>query len=307
MASPATAEDADRRGGPRSPAISVTICSRNRLQLLADTVDSILRGEVLPAEIVIVDQSDAPQPLPLAAEIPAACRIRHLHSRSRGVGAARNEAIRAARHDLLVLTDDDMLMAPSWLGELVRSLVEAGSRSVVTGRVLEARDADGGFAPSTKSDEEPRVYQGRIGRDVLYTGNMAMFRSTVEELGFFDERLGAGGRFPAAYDNDFGYRLLEAGYRILYVPEAVVHHRAWRPERDHSRLQFNYGRGQGAFYAKHLRLRDTHMLRRFGWTVTRHVLRLPARAVLRPKRVPGDVSFVLGLFSGAAEWLRTER
>ena len=307
MVRAATAEGPGADTGTELPATSVTICSRNRPQLLSDTVESILRGDWLPAEIVIVDQSDPPRSPLATGPVPEECSIRHLRSDSRGVGAARNEAIQAARHDLLVLTDDDMLMPPDWLGRLVRALTEAGPRTVVTGRVLESEDTAGGFAPSTKADEEPRAYEGRVGKDVLYTGNMAMFRSAVQEVGLFDERLGAGGRFPAAYDNDFGYRLLAAGYRILYTPQAVVHHRAWRPAADYARLQYDYGRGQGAFYAKHLRWRDLHMMRRFTWDLARQVLRLPARAVLRPHRVPGDVQFIRGVLSGAGEWLRTER
>lgn len=37
---------------------SLIICSRNRHQLLLETVESVLAGEVLPSEIVILDQSD---------------------------------------------------------------------------------------------------------------------------------------------------------------------------------------------------------------------------------------------------------
>ena len=97
------------------------------------------------------------------------------------------------------------------------------------------------FAPSTKVDTAPAVYHGRLHEDVLYTGNMAMDRSAARAVGVFDERLGPGTSFPSAEDNDFGFRLLEAGYRIVYVPEALLYHRAWRSERDYVRLRWSYG------------------------------------------------------------------
>jgi GT2 family glycosyltransferase len=225
-----------------------------------------------------------------------------------GVGRARNAAINAAQHDILVLTDDDMIVPPTWFGSLIQALLEAGPRSVVTGRVLPTKaETSGGFAPSTRVDMDPAIYEGRIGKDVLFTNNMAMYRSAVNEIGSFDERLGTGARFPAAYDNDFGFRLLEAGYRILYIPEAAAYHRAWRSRRDYFRLCWTYGRGQGGFYAKHVSLRDRYMLRRMVRSILDHLLRFPLR-LWRDRRVAcGDAIYILGLLSGAGEWLLTQR
>ena len=106
------------------------------------------------------------------------------------------------------------------------------------------------------------VYHGRIYKDVLYSGNMALYRTAIDEVGNFDECLGPGTHFPAAEDNDLGFRLLEAGYCIRYVPEAILYHHAWRSQSQVLQLRWAYARGQGAFYAKHLRMGDLYMLRR---------------------------------------------
>jgi hypothetical protein len=84
---------------------------------------------------------------------------------------------------------------------------------------------------------------------------MAMHRHAVKEIGDF-ERLGAGGRFPAAYGNDFGFRSLQAGYHVFYVFVAMLCHRAWRSKRGYCRPNWTYGRRQGGFYAKHFSLCD---------------------------------------------------
>jgi GT2 family glycosyltransferase len=137
---------------------------------------------------------------------------------------------------------------------------------------------------------------------------MAMYRSAPAEVGLFDERLGPGSRFPTAEDNDFALRLLEAGYRILYVPQAVVYHRAWRAGCDYLPLCWNYGRGQGAYYAKYLSFRDHYMLRRMVWDIVRHILLVPRRLWWRePRRARGDVVYILALISGVIEWLQTQR
>jgi len=275
---------------------------------LLETVESILQGDETPAEIVIVDQSDQPHPTLASMTQRGSCAIQYLRIDSAGVGRARNASIKAARHDILALIDDDMFVAPDWFGALIRALIAAGPHSIVTGQVRPAEaEVPGGFAPSTKVDEQIAVYQGRIGQDVLFTGNMAMYRSAIDQIGAFDERLGVGARFPAAYDNDFGYRLLEAGYRIIYVPQATVYHRAWRTERDYPRLRWNYGRGRGAYYAKHLSMRDRYMLSRMLADARAHTSQLLQHVRHDRGRIRSDTMYLLGLLSGVTEWLLTQR
>ena len=308
MPDAATALEARTTSPAQLPRSSLIICSRNRPQLLADTVESILKGTKVPTELVLIDQSTDLDPhLPsLTTERP--CEIRHIPTRSVGLGRARNAGLDAARYEVLAYTDDDMLAVPGWYESLMRSLVAGGPKTVVTGQVLPAEEeTPGGFVPSTKLDNTPAVYEGRVDADVLFMGNMAMYRSAADEIGRFDDRLGAGGRFAGAEDNDYGFRLLEAGYRIAYVPEAILYHRAWRPASDLPRLNWAYGRGQGAFYAKHLSLSDRYILR----LMVRRIASVSFRAVRRLRRerplAYADAMYVRGLFSGAGEWLLTQR
>ena len=128
-----------------------------------------------------------------------------------GLSRANNDAIAAARHDLLVFTQDDVLVAPTWFGTLVRALMEAGQRSVVTEKVLPGKPQHWRASRHQPRPTTSQNYKGRIGVDVLYIQNMAMYRSTIEEVGWFDQRLGPGTTFPSAEDNDFGFRLLNPG------------------------------------------------------------------------------------------------
>lgn len=291
------------------PPASLVICTRNRPRFLLDTLGSILKGEELPAEIVVADQSDPPVSGldGLGAGLP--CRIHHVPLRSVGLGKARNAGVEAARYDLIGFIDDDLWVDRRWWGALLRPLVEGGPRTVVTGQVRAAPpEVPGGIAPSTMLGDERVVYEGRLDRDVLSAGNMALFRSAFDEVGPFDERLGAGARFPSSEDNDFCFRLLEAGYRIVYEPEAVLEHRAWRGKGDFVRVRWSYGRGHGAYYAKHLAPGDWRMLGRMGADLSRQLRKVPARLRGRELRMlASDAAFALGLAAGAAEWLLTQR
>lgn len=288
-------------------ASSLIIPTRNRPELLKATVSSVLEGRRVPSEIIVIDQSDPS--VPAEATLSArnlGCEIRHVRSSSTGLSRARNEGIRLARHDLLVFLDDDMIVDARWCEALTGALFEAGRRTVVTGSVHAGQSENGGFVPATVTASGAASYEGRLATDVLAGGNMAAWRSAFDEVGLFDERLGAGSRWGSAEDNDFGFRLLEGGYQICYVPEALVYHRAWRPARDYYRLRWSYGVGKGAFYLKHASIRDRHMLRRGSTDIGRRLIGLPRRLITGRRRAVGDLVYITGLLWGAMGWALTE-
>jgi GT2 family glycosyltransferase len=231
------------------------------------------------------------------------CEIRYFHSRTVGVGAGRNLGISSSRFEILIFIDDDMLVEPDWLHNLAQAAVKAGPQSVVTGKVLAGeREAPDGQAPSIKKDERPAIYKGRIWKDVLYTGNMGIYRSVFAQVGLFDERLGPGTKFPAAEDNDLGFRLLEQGFCICYVPEAVVYHRAWRSQREILVLKWRYGVGRGAYYAKHMSWRDPYMFTRMIRDVKASLMNFLGSMIYR-RRLKFEFLFsALGIFYGAILW-----
>jgi GT2 family glycosyltransferase len=291
-------------------AASVIVPTRNRQAFARELVRSIISAETVPAEIVIVDQSDEPDPELSTHTSEKGCAVTYRNSPTRGASAARNEGVILARQDILVFVDDDVLAAPDWLSTLVATLEGGDDHTAVTGQVLSgAPESAGGFAPSLNQDEKEAVYEGRAAANVLWTGNMAIFRATVDRIGKFDERLGPGKkRFPGGgEDNDFCFRLLEAGHRIVYEPNAVVYHRAWRPPSEYVGVRWRYGRGQGGFYGKHLRLRDPYILRQ----LMRHVASCCAASVRElprnPKQAAGSAAYATGILTGAAEWVLTER
>ena len=281
------------------PSTTLIIPSRNRPEMLAETVASVLQGEEVPTELIVIDQSDAAHPELTQLGVTRGCTIRYVWSQVPGVSRARNHGISIASHGVLVFTDDDVFVTRTWFGALVRALLAAGPSAVVTGQVRPAEERDGGFVPSTIVDPEPAVYRGRIWADVLYPPNMAAYKSLFDRVGSFDLQLGAG------EDNDLAYRLLEAGYSIHYVPDAIVYHRAWRSNREYLPLKWRYGFGQGVFYAKHVSLRDRYIL----WRLI-HDVRVRGARGLRlvtsdRRRATGQLVSIAGQVTGFMKGLLT--
>lgn len=293
--------------------VSLILCTRDRPALLAEAVGSVVTGERVPAEILIVDQSDAPDPAFERQGPRAGTRIRYLHRPGRGLSRARNIGVREASHPLLAFTDDDVLVTPQWLGSLIDALVRHGPDAVATGRVVPEERPGPGYVPTLKRCDRPAVHRGPLRFDPLTTFNMALSRASLDRVEGFDERLGPGTRYPGGEDNDLAHRLLAAGFPIVAVPGAVVVHRAWRPASGYVPLRWGYGRGQGAFLAKHAAAGDRHALRRLAGTLAHVPLsalrRLverdprPGRRLSRPTLALGELAYGAGVAAAAATWM----
>jgi GT2 family glycosyltransferase len=289
------------------PPTSLIICSRNRSGMLAETVRSVLAGREVPTELIVVDQSDVPTDGLASAGGSSGCEVRYTWSPVHGLSHANNLGVRLARHEVLVFTHDDVHADEFWFGTLVRSLLVAGPRSVVTGRVPPGPpEVPGGFQQTLRTSQTPTVWQGRTRERPLLVLNMALLRGTYAEVGGFDERLGPGTPFPGAEDVDLGFRLLEAGYRIIYVPDAVIYHRAWRKPSSYLSIRWAYGLALGGFYAKHLSVRDRWMAHSM-LAVLRSRMSRGVRALAgRPRAAMGDFLSVAGIVAGTGLWWLTQ-
>ena len=264
----------------------------------------------LPTEIVVVDQSDEPQVELADGTLETSVAINYLWSPDSGLSRARNAGLAAAGGEIVAFLDDDMLADADWLEHTVNALTARCDHSdhhVVTGQVRPGQpEVPGAWAPSTICDPLPRSYAGRIGEDILFGNNMAFRRSVFDVVGTFDERLGAGTSLPSAEDNDFCYRLLQAGLTVEYRPEAVAVHRAWRRENALYKLRYDYGCGQGGFYVKHISRGDWFMVRRCAADVSHHLVRAAVRVTrARLREARGDLAYTCGLLVGAVRWLQT--
>jgi GT2 family glycosyltransferase len=267
-----------------------------------------MAGTKLPDELVVIDQSDTPNDALIALAERHGAWLRYTFSKERGLSRGRNLGITTARGEWLFFIDDDVIVPPSWFELLSDRAQTAEPRAVLTGRVVAGQpERDGAFAPSLSLSEEPIVHRGRPGRDVLLPQTMAVPRRAFDEIGLFDTRLGAGSHFPSSEDNDFGFRLLEAGYAIVYDPTTVVTHRAWRGPGALLPLRWSYGRGQGAYFAKHASRRDRYMVDRFRVDLWRHIRRAPGRAIRNVREGAADLVYSVALVAGALEWQITSR
>jgi len=243
--------------------ITVVIATRNRPTSLARCLDALLTGDVLPTEVIVVDQSDDDETQAVVEQhIGSGQRIVYLHQQRRGLSASRNAGIAKGSCPLVAITDDDCVPDPGWIASIERAFSLSCAPDAVTGRVLPlGPDVPGLYAVSSRRNVVRAEFSGKIEPWLVGTGgNFAVTRQWLDRIGPYDEHLGVGSPGGGGEDMDFFYRLTRAGGRILYEPESIIYHeRQSKARRIASRS--SYGRGIGFFCAIWLRRRDPYALR----------------------------------------------
>jgi glycosyltransferase involved in cell wall biosynthesis len=218
--------------------ITVILCTYNRQQSLARALNSI-GISTLPAatewEVLVVDNNSNDATRAVVADFCRrySGRFRYLFEPRQGKSYALNAGIREAHGDILVFVDDDVIAEPTWLRDLTTPFQEPKC-SGAGGRIL----PEPGFSPPRwLALDGPNGMAGifcaqfDLGdrSQVLdlppYGTNMAFRREMFEKHGYFRTDLGPRpGSDIRNEDTEFGWRLIRAGERLVYVPSAVVYH-----------------------------------------------------------------------------------
>lgn len=215
--------------------VTVCICTRNRPDSLAQTLDSVRASSIAAHQIVVADDSTEDRTAELIRRRYP--EVTYLRGPRRGLGANRNVVASAATGEFVLFLDDDCLLDESFIARALAALDTVGDRThvIVNGR----ENNRGRFVAS--SDQSFLGYQNRPYRpgDVLYSVviNAALFpRSLFDEVRF-DERLIYG-----CDEIDVTTRAVAHGYRIVSCPEAVNHHFPSPVNRDYYGAHANSAR-----------------------------------------------------------------
>lgn len=203
------------------PLVSVVIPTYNRGRCLARALGAL--AAVDPPEggfdvVVVDDGSDDAHEREYAAALARLPAARVIRQANAGPAAARNQGIAATEGALVAFLDDDCLPTPNWLTELVAPLVGGDETlAAVGGRVLPAPPTNWVTrfcaAVEYSSGVQP-VFENAA------TANACYRRSVLELLDGFDESF----VHPGGDDPDLSLRTRAAGFRLEFVPTAVVHH-----------------------------------------------------------------------------------
>lgn len=215
--------------------ISVLIPCYNQAAYIEQVVNAILTQTTLPDEIIVVDDASLDNSVSILKGLPVKI-IRH--TTNQGLSQARNSAINASTGDILIFIDGDAIASPGLIEVLLSGYQNSKDPNIggVGGRGVEtqlnsvydrwrAYHASQDFGPIAL-DDVPFLY----GLCMSYT------RNVIDEVGGFDPFFSQ----TCGEDVDIGIRIHKAGYRLRYLPEAVVYHQHTDDEKRLKRTHSNW-------------------------------------------------------------------
>jgi hypothetical protein len=219
-----------------------------------------------------------------------------------GVARSRSLALREARNEFVLNTDDDCVVDPSWIAANVRALRLNPRAGIVFGDVIAPPDPLNGYAPESIADGGFTVrsiwsWRATDGVNVGIGASMAMRRSVLLGLGGFDHRLGPGTALRNAEDTDMTLRTLLAGHEVVRITDARVDHYGHRSHEEFRQLTRGAMFGLGAMCGKLIR-RDPAATIWFGSGLVWRLVLKPAVAALIRLRKPAVLGRAVYLAKG---------
>ena len=272
---------------PNLSSVDVVVCTRDRPDELHKCLSDLMAMPQEGQHHIVVDNASRSDETRRVVE--AFDDILYVREDRPGLDIARNTGIRAGNLPLIAFIDDDAAPDPLWLRKLCRNFADptimaAGGLTMAMELATPAQiefERMGGFGRGLK-----RVIYDQSNCDpfrawIAGAGvNMALRRSIVDEIGWFDEALDAGTGSLAGGDADYFRRIIKAGWRIAYDPQALNWHRHRRTMPELQQQLFGYEVSSFAILTKALFYEgDIRVIGAFArW------LRMRARQLRRPFR-----------------------
>lgn len=214
--------------------LSVIVATHARPDSLGRLIKSLAQQLRPRDRKLLLADNGTPAPSPIPDDAPP---LIHIHEQRPGKCRAQNLAIARATGEILVFLDDDLTVASDYLDQVERFFDEHPEFAAMKGRILPAEDPKLAAGdnwiyldlPIADHGDEVVEVRGVLG------ANMAFRKDALARVGPFDERLGPGAAGHEE-ETEMSRRLVRAGYRIGYAPEALVMHEVDPARADRARF-----------------------------------------------------------------------
>ena len=215
--------------------VSIVIPIKNRGNFLPNLIKSLLNLNYPHYEIIIVDDCSTDNTKELLKKYPIKSI---LLEKSVGSAEARNIGIKEAKNNLIALTDSDCFVSRNWLKDLISYL---NKYDVVGGKVIFYDRAEMKLNPLNFKNET--IINKESSTNFLNTSNM-IFKKRIWKSagGFLNYRI---------EDLEFSWRLLQKGFKLIYVPKGFVIHYGNRTLLKNIRKYLGYGKSYSKISSLH--------------------------------------------------------
>ncbi|PIE67502.1 MAG: hypothetical protein CSA23_03490 [Deltaproteobacteria bacterium] len=247
--------------GTKRPTISVVIPVYNDERYIRAAIEALL-AQTYPnelTEIIVVDDGSTDGTASIVKEYDT---VKYLHQTNQGPSAARNFGALEAHGKLVAFTDSDCEPDPDWLERLVEIFeADKTGRLATVGGVQRGHPDDNAYA---RKVDALLCAIGIVADYVKPNKHISHVSHNASCNSCYSRNLymAAGGFRPSMFpgeDVDLDKRLKDAGYTVLFTPQAAVkHHRADTPKR-FKRMLLSYGSSSAYNVITHGLFRIIHL------------------------------------------------
>jgi len=220
---------------PATPIISVIVATRNRRESLQQFINGLRVLPDQPAwELIVVDNGSTDKTNALLATTATDLPVIIVNEREPGKSKALNKALKHARGDILVFTDDDVVPDPEWLVALHKASSEYINANVFGGRILVDDERIPKWIMKSSNLKTILVSEQDFGDEICWFArdqypigpNLAVRRQLLDRGSFgWPINLGPGTKIPLGDERAFLMQVSPSESRDrLYVPGSMVRH-----------------------------------------------------------------------------------
>lgn len=208
---------------------SVIIPTYNRLEFLRPAVESVLSQTVGDYELIVID--DGSTDGTGEGLKPYGNRLHYIYQENRGVSAARNRGLQAARGDWIAFLDSDDYWLPAKLETQLRFFAEnPQARICQTGEIWIRHGRR--VNPQKKHRKfSGDIFEPSLVRCIVSPSAVMIDREFLDHIGPFDESL------PACEDYDLWLRIA-CRFPVFLIEEPLVVKRGGHPDQLSRRIPF---------------------------------------------------------------------
>lgn len=215
--------------------ISVVVATRNRASSLARLLNGLTQQVGAPPfEVIVSDNGSRDHTARVVREAPQCLTRQYVYVDRPGKSRALNAAIRLARGELVVFTDDDVLPQPDWLAHMHAASMEFTDCNIFGGRIdvnlvsvpTWVRRSFNLMALLTSAhnlgDSNQRYGYG----EYPFGPNMAIRKHLLSGMAApYPEHMGPGTAMPTGDESGFLIQFSPPGFTDrLFMPAARVEH-----------------------------------------------------------------------------------
>jgi GT2 family glycosyltransferase len=247
---------------PKMSNLSVIVPTHNRRELLERKLKALESQS--PFEVIVVADGCTDDTVTFLKKYQPSYSLQLLETPGRGVSHARNFGAKAAKGDILLFSDDDVIPGVGWLEAHAKA--HAVTNSVGVGKLVLLKELSGTGAAELLG---PQIYWWNV------TGNSSSIpKDLFFQVGGYDETF----RDYGGEDPDLGYRLKKAGAKLVFVTAEAVHE-AWSHQGKATEKAYKAGQA-------HVRVWRKHKSAEIAWALGVHPVMLGIKRFILPALKP---------------------